>query len=649
MARTMIRATRLSQVISTLGRQSDLESTVEQACVNVSELFCADLAVLMLDTDAGLQISGRWGVAESDLPQSPFWLPAVDRFVGDETVRTGPGAVAPLPQWLVGYGPQHVAWVRLRVGSKPVGLLMLGRRSPDPFEASDTTELRAVAYRIALAIENGVLQQQMEQQLALLHRLQQLTTTLAGVIDVDEVGRQIARMLISEAQVTASAVILSEDDASIVVSTGGRADELGAHDGDVNPHLGDAWSHLLLEAAGKHLGRIAVVDPPPPGSPQHEVLLHLVSLGGLSLDKALLYAESQKHARHDSLTGLLGHRVFHEALEAEIDAVQTFSILMFDIDDFKLVNDLHGHQMGDQALRIVSAALRQGTRDTDTVFRIGGEEFCALLPGLEAGHALPVADKLRHLVADAIGDELPIPVTVSVGIASYPSHGNSRDALISAADVAMYASKRGGKNCSSVAGGAVDGNPRSRPRDAGLTLLHGKDPDTASHSVHVAILSVEVGTALGLDDTQLDRLRTAARLHDIGKIGVPDAILNKPGPLDDEEFRIVKTHPVVGGELLDSWGLREAATIVRQHHERVDGRGYPDGLSANEIQIEARIIHVADAYMAMTRDRPYRPAMPEQQAAEELQRHAGSQFDPDVVAALLARARARRDGDLAVA
>jgi putative nucleotidyltransferase with HDIG domain len=178
-------------------------------------------------------------------------------------------------------------------------------------------------------------------------------------------------------------------------------------------------------------------------------------------------------------------------------------------------------------------------------------------------------------------------------------------------------------------------------REVGLELLQSKDPETVNHSLHVAILAVEIGRALGLEDARLDALRTAARLHDIGKIGVPDAILNKPGALDESEFCVVRTHPVVGAEMLNAWGLAQPAVIVRQHHERIDGGGYPSGLMGDELLLESRILHAVDAYVAMVFDRPYRKAMGQDAAFAELVRHSGSQFDADVVAALIAVERAR--------
>jgi diguanylate cyclase (GGDEF)-like protein/putative nucleotidyltransferase with HDIG domain len=641
MAGTLMRATRLGQVISVLGNEKDLETTVERAAIEVGELFFADMALLLLDSDAGLSIAGHWGVAASDLPSEPFLLPDVEEITRLRSVRIGPAAELPLPAWLASYAPRQVAWARLLVGDKSMGLMLLVRRGDEPFEDSEENELRAIAYRIALAIENSLLHERMQDQLAQLHRLQQLTAALAGTLELDAVGRRVADMLVSEAVVSSSAVLIERNGVLVVLASAGAAHDLGiAADGGRAAVLDDRWTSFPLEVADKTVGVVAVTGAPEVGSEVHQQLLHLVSLGALSLDKALLYEQSREQARHDSLTGLLGHRVFHELLEDEIASAMPFSMLLFDIDDFKQINDFHGHQSGDHALRLVSDALRQGARTGDNVFRIGGEEFCALLPGLTEQDAFAVAEGLRQRVA-AIVSTLPNPVTVSVGVACFPAHGETRDELLAAADGAMYASKRGGKNRTSVAGEDTPRDLIPSRREVSLELLQRKDADTASHSVHVAVLAVEIARALKLDAAALDNLRTAARLHDVGKLAVPDVILNKPGPLTDEEFAIVKTHALVGAELLRSWGLPAPAAIVMQHHENVDGSGYPAGLRGEEIGIEARIIHTADAYVAMTRDRPYRGAMKQHEAFAELRRHTGTQFDSEVVSALVGVERAR--------
>jgi diguanylate cyclase (GGDEF)-like protein/putative nucleotidyltransferase with HDIG domain len=639
MAVTLMRATRLAQVISVLGSEQDLETTIERVAIEVGELFFADMALLILESDAGMTVAGHWGIAAHDVPVAPFTLPDVEAVTATRSVRIGAAQELPLPAWLQSYSPRHVAWVRLLVGDRSLGLLLLVRRGDEPFEASEATELRAVAYRIALAVENGLLHERMRNQLRQLHRLHELTAVFAGMLELDAVGRQVADTLVGEAAVRSSLVLLNRDGDWVVLSSAGE-DADAALEGGPAPPLDESWQRFPLTGAGETVGVVAVAGAPAVGSEAHEMLLSVVSLGELSIDKALMYEQSREQARHDSLTGLLGHRVFHEELEAQLAAGRPFSMVLFDIDDFKQINDLNGHQVGDRALCLVSDAIRRGTRAGDMVFRIGGEEFCALLPGLTDGNAFTVADALRQNVA-SMATTLPNPMTVSIGVASFPAHGSTRDELLACADAAMYASKRGGKNRVSIAGDDSPRQPAPARRQIGLDLLQEKDADTVSHSLHVSILSVELARALGIDEDRLDDLSTAARLHDIGKIAVPDAILAKPGPLDDEEFRMVKTHAVVGAELLASWGLLEAAEIVRQHHERLDGTGYPAGLRGQQISLEARIIHVADAYTAMTRDRPYRKALPRDDALAELGRHGGSQFDPDVVAALVTLERDR--------
>jgi putative nucleotidyltransferase with HDIG domain len=258
--------------------------------------------------------------------------------------------------------------------------------------------------------------------------------------------------------------------------------------------------------------------------------------------------------------------------------------------------------------------------------------------------ALVSAERLRRLVETTVG---PQRITVSLGVATFPVHARTRQDLIAHADAGLYASKRRGKNCATMAGGDDLAEVKPIGREPAVAFLERMAPGAAAHGVEVAQLSVEVGRLLGLSDADVSDLRRAATLHDAGKVGVPDAILNKPGRLDDDEFEVIKTHPTVGAQILRSWGVDEKiVAIVAQHHERVDGSGYPAGMRGHEISIEARIIHATDAYMAMTENRPYRRALPADVALAELLAHRGTQFDPEVVDAMVTL-RARRASDKA--
>jgi diguanylate cyclase (GGDEF)-like protein/putative nucleotidyltransferase with HDIG domain len=628
-AQTLARATRLSQVISVLGHDADLDTLVERASVEVAELFSADIAILMLGADTSVEVAGHWGVRKADVPEGRFALAGLEGLTPTAPVLIGPAADVPLPRWLERYGAAHVAWARLLVGEESLGLMLLIRRAPAPFERSDETELRAVAYRIALAIENGLLHRQMRRQLERVSRMQEFTTQLASTLELRRVAQRVAETLVNEVPVAASVVLVARDGEDVPVARCGCDEAL-------DPLSALGWARFSLETTGRPLGCVAVSGAPPAGSEERERLQHLLGLAAMAIDKALLYERSREQARQDSLTGLLGHRVFQEVLEEQTSRGEPFSVVLADIDDFKQINDLYGHQTGDDALRFVADALRGEVRAHDSVFRVGGEEFCVVLPGLEHADAFPVAERLRRAVGAVVA---PLPMTISLGVASHPAHGLTRDDLLTQADAALYQSKRAGKNRTTVAGDEQAASSEPGDRQAHLALLHDRDPDTVAHSIQVATIAVELARALDIEDERLGALRTAAKLHDIGKIGVPDAILNKPGRLDADEFRVVQTHPVVGAELLRAWGLDEPARFVAQHHEHIDGSGYPAGLRGEEIALESRIIHVADAFVAMTLDRPYRRALERDKALAELVRHRGTQFDPAVVDALLALER----------
>jgi diguanylate cyclase (GGDEF)-like protein len=618
-AATLARATRLSQIISVLGTDTELGRVVGRVATTVCELFSADLAVLMLGEDDALTIAGHWGVSSRDVPPSPIAIPHLDQLTHRAPIAAGPADELGLPAWLDRYRGRHAAWARLVVGEQSLGLLLLVRRADNLFKVSDETELQAIASRLAMALENGLLHQRMRAQIDQLAQLQAFTVDLAGTLELEAVAQRVADEVVSVTEVQASAVYLDDPD-PIAVS------------GQQAPAA--SWTKIAITTAAGTVGQLAILRAPVPGSEDSERLAHLLGLAGLALEKALLYERSREQARRDSLTGLLAHRTFHEGLQTLEECGAPFTLVLADIDDFKQINDLYGHPAGDEALRAVARAITSAVRAEDRVYRIGGEEFCVLMPSLGAAGARAIAERMRQTIEMIDG---PLPVTVSVGVATFPDDADNRDELLASADAALYASKASGKNMTTLAHSVHgEARPMLTCGHLDLRLLHEQDPATAVHSARVANLAVAVGRRLALPADRVPILRRAAMLHDIGKIGVPRAILHKPGPLDPEEFRVVQTHCLIGSELLCRAGEPDVAQIVLQHHENVDGSGYPIGLRGDQLAIESRIIRVVDSYVAMTLDRPYRVAQSATDAAAELERCAGRDFDSVVVDALLA-------------
>jgi diguanylate cyclase (GGDEF)-like protein/putative nucleotidyltransferase with HDIG domain len=356
-------------------------------------------------------------------------------------------------------------------------------------------------------------------------------------------------------------------------------------------------------------------------------------------------------ARTDALTGLLNRRGFQELMEVETERAlrssRPLSIIVGDLDHFKHLNDRYGHAAGDLALRRFAEIASQASRRIDAVARIGGEEFALLLPDTEQHAAYLLAERLRRAVKEpAASGEGELP-TVSFGVASFPTHAADAPALMHAADQALYAAKAMGRDRSviynpevlaNVLGGNLDPAAGNEHLSAVLVLaetLDLRDSGTASHSQTVGRLAALIAKSLGFDDGRIERIRLAGILHDIGKIGIPDWILHKPAKLDTSEWIEVKKHPEMGARIAASAKLDDISEWILCHHERVDGRGYPGGLPADEIPVEARILAVADAYEAMTAERVYKRAMPAAEAEEELRRQSGTQFDAECVDALL--------------
>jgi HD-GYP domain-containing protein (c-di-GMP phosphodiesterase class II) len=295
----------------------------------------------------------------------------------------------------------------------------------------------------------------------------------------------------------------------------------------------------------------------------------------------------------------------------------------------------------------VARILASHGRVYDTVARTGGEEFTLLLPGSDEHEAFLAAERMRQAIASEFADD-PVPITFSFGIATFPEHGRSADMVIESADQALYAAKALGRNRSIIFNREIAAIFAPEAGGRGLNASHldellslaeeldVRDSGTPSHSRTVGRLCAMLAEQLGLPSESIERIEMAGRLHDIGKIGVPNAVLQKPGPLGATEMAHVRTHPEIGAEVLSGSGLEDLRSWVVAHHERPDGRGYPLGLKSDEIPIEAKIIAVADAFQAMTADRVYRPGMGNKAARVELLRCAGTQFDPRVIAAFMA-------------
>jgi len=350
----------------------------------------------------------------------------------------------------------------------------------------------------------------------------------------------------------------------------------------------------------------------------------------------------------DPLTGLGNHRHFHERLQRELVAAEeangVLSICLVDLDDLKHVNDVYGHPVGDRVLSEVAARLRQGGE----AFRLGGDEFAVLLPERAEEEAFATAASIVERVR-GMKLEFTEPVTVSAGVATHPAQAVGRDELIRLADSALYWAKEHGKNrvrpyrpevveladLKKPAIGA-DLAARIEAAESLARAVDARDAYADGHAARVAELAQRIATRLSLDRDDVEVVRVAGGLHDVGKLAVPDEILRKPDPLTDAERLLLERHPQVGYRMLESLGADPIADCILHHHERWDGTGYPDGLHGDDIPMGSRIILVAEAFDALTSDCSYREKLTIEAALAELEESAGKQFDPHAVAALTA-------------
>ena len=414
---------------------------------------------------------------------------------------------------------------------------------------------------------------------------------------------------------------------------------------------------------------------------QQNIDLYMLISGycGLITHNLDLVERSEEYVNTDALTLLYNHRGFQEILSNEITRAEVnkkpLSVIMMDICNITKINREMGHAKGDEVIKIVAENIRKNMREGDVAGRYGGDELALILPNTTIDQAKYVAEYLTYSLScffiDGVG-----PVKVSVGISSYPDNADDKEKLLILAEQAMYISQaKGYKDGMSAIISSADFNfwddvalksyaevLGKRHAQLGVNfeeeiiakfndehLLGGnkifeiatslagaidaKDPYTKDHSTSVSRFSEALARAINLPENEIERIKLGALLHDVGKIGIPETVLKKEGPLSDEEWVIMKQHPVIGVEkvLMPNPLLRDLIPIVKYHHERIDGKGYPDGISNGNIPLAAKIVAIADTYHALVSDRPYRRGMNIEKAISILEEGAGSQWDADLI------------------
>lgn len=386
---------------------------------------------------------------------------------------------------------------------------------------------------------------------------------------------------------------------------------------------------------------------------QREPLAALLLLGPLAAlalhqrSTAAAY-RATRLALTDPLTGLGNARAYHALITREIEAStqrgRPLALCLLDVDDFKSVNDTHGHPQGDRVLAFVATQLR---RDGEA-FRMGGDEFALVLPGRDLEEARVIARTVEERIRTApspIGEE----IRVSTGVAAFPREAGDLEGLLQAADRALYADKARHARAAAqtvpdtselpALGRLRGGRDREARLRAAASLAHAvdaRDSSTGRHSWMVGELAARITQAIGLEGEMVELARIAGRLHDLGKLAIPEEVLRKPDALSDDERTVIERHAEIGFRILDALDVEPVANWVLHHHERWDGRGYPDGLAGETIPLGARILFVADSFDAMTSDRVYRAGMSRERATRELVQQAGTQFDPGIVARFVA-------------
>jgi diguanylate cyclase (GGDEF)-like protein len=449
-ARALARATRLAQLVTALGKVTEVDDVLECAVCEVAELFDADVAAILTPTGEGLRLAAQWGIAARHVPTGAVEPPApVQALTPAAPITAVAAAATTLPQWLAASGPQQIACGLLTSRGETHGYLILARRDDRPFDTADIQELIAVVSRIAVAIDNGLLYRRTQDQLHRLQRLNTVTASLAGMVDVSTAARNIIETMIEHVPVAGAAVYVSDAYGEELAAGAGAdwprilASELsGVPDGVLS-------FDLCIQAP--NAGRLLLTGVPADGTDARSFLDHLADVGGLVLEKALLFRRIRMQAETDVLTGMPNRAFFMETLAASLTRLRVvggeMAVLFIDMDGFKAVNDTYGHDAGDQLLITTSQRLNETTGLRGVAARLGGDEFVIACTDVSKAEAELLAEHIQESIDRPYLLALPgrtVEVTAgcSIGLGLAAEHGYDASLLLSAADAAMYAAKQ---------------------------------------------------------------------------------------------------------------------------------------------------------------------------------------------------------------
>lgn len=565
-----------------------------------------------------------------------------------------------------------------------VSIMMLSKKQSGRYLLEDISLLEDITSRVAVSLERGYLHEEVRQRQEELSVISHLAEILTSSLDIREIYDSFVKELgkVVDFNLATIALVEGEELNLLALSSEGSA---AWQTGDKLPLKGTATEWVVIHKAplvepnlteesrfwtaknhlkqgiqsmvflplivnDKAIGSLSLGSRHPNAYAQSQVQLlsQLASRIATPIENARLYAEAEQRARIDQLTGLWNRRHLEERIQVEIGRHSryggTFSVIILDLDFFKAFNDSYGHLAGDKLLKQLGAVMRDTIRGTDEAFRYGGDEFAILLPQTTLRDAYEVAERVRDRVASEIKVD-DVSVTASFGLASWPVDGVRINEVIAAADIALYYAKQSGGNQSHAISEILIPSPKPATKleveqdrsafnliCALAAAVDAKDHYAYKHSQKVREYAVALAKSLELAPADIARLSTSALLHDIGKIGISDEILNKAAKLTSEEWEVIRSHPQLGADIVSNVPeLASCLAGILYHHEQYDGSGYPAGLKGEAIPLDARILGVVDAFAAMTSARPYRAAFSCEEAVEELKHGAGKQFDPNLV------------------